>query len=76
MKIEYYPDADAIYIALKDQCESVNSKEISEGIVLDFDKNGTLIGIDIHSQASQKVDVENINFVTNHTTLDRDEEAA
>jgi uncharacterized protein YuzE len=62
MKLEYYPEADALYIALKNECKSVDSKEVSKGIVLDYDKDGNVIGIDIHSQASQKVDLDSINF--------------
>ncbi|MGD0959996.1 MAG: DUF2283 domain-containing protein [Methylomonas sp.] len=35
---------------------SVDSDEVAEGVVLDFDSNGVLVGIDIQN-ASQKTDV-------------------
>ncbi len=46
MKIEYYPDTDTLYIDINDSL-SIESKEISNGIVLDFDKFGQLTGIEI-----------------------------
>ena len=46
MKIEYYSDTDTLYIDLKDT-SSIESKEISNGIVLDFDEYGQLTGIEI-----------------------------
>jgi uncharacterized protein YuzE len=46
MKIEYYPETDTLYIDIKDT-ESVDSKEISSGIVLDYDIKGNLTGIEI-----------------------------
>ena len=35
---------------------SVDSREISEGIVLDYDSNGNIVGIDIDN-ASKKIDL-------------------
>ena len=36
MKISYYPDTDSLYIDLSEQ-PGVESREISEGVVLDYD---------------------------------------
>lgn len=58
MKLNYYSDTDALYIDLYEQT-SVESREISEGIVLDYDANGDLAGIDIDN-ASQKVDLHKL----------------
>ena len=55
MKLNYYPDTDTLYIDLSEQT-SVESREISEGIVLDYDADGNLVGIDIDN-ASEKVDL-------------------
>jgi len=55
MKINYYPETDSIYIDLSSKT-SVDSTEISIGIVLDFDENGNLVGIDIDN-ASKKLDL-------------------
>ena len=45
MKLNYYPETDSLYINLSEQ-PSVDSKEISEGILLDYDIDGRLVGID------------------------------
>ena len=55
MKLGYFPDTDSLYIELADQ-PSVESREVSEGIVLDYDARGHLVGIDIDN-ASTKVDM-------------------
>jgi uncharacterized protein YuzE len=46
MILEYFPETDTLYIDLKETI-SVGSKEISNGIVLDFDETGELTGIEI-----------------------------
>jgi uncharacterized protein YuzE len=55
MKINYFPDTDSLYIDLSEQ-PSAESREISEGVVLDYDASGQLVGIDIDN-ASTKVDL-------------------
>jgi uncharacterized protein YuzE len=56
MKVNYHPETDSLYIDLSDH-PSVESREISEGVVLDYDEAGTLVGIDIDN-ASRKVDLQ------------------
>lgn len=46
MKIEYDAEADALYIDLKDT-EAENTEEIEPGVLLDYDKDGAIIGIEI-----------------------------
>lgn len=46
MKIEYSKAADALYVHFK-QTEVAKSKEVEEGVVIDFDGEGHLIGIEI-----------------------------
>lgn len=58
MKLDYYKDTDSLYIDLSSR-PSVDSREISEGIVLDYDAEGNLAGIDIDN-ASQKVDLRKV----------------
>ena len=58
MKLNYYPDTDSLYIDLSEQ-PSAESKEISEGVVLDYDISGNLVGIDIDN-ASTKVKLEKL----------------
>jgi len=58
MKLNYYADTDSLYIDLSER-PSVESREISEGIVLDYDAAGNLVGIDIDN-ASRKVDLKKL----------------
>ncbi len=46
MKFEYYADTDSLYIDLSEK-PSVDSNEVAPGVVLDFDADGNLVGIDI-----------------------------
>lgn len=62
MKLNYYKETDSLYIDLSSK-PSVESREISEGIVLDYDKEGRLTGIDI-DQASAILDLKEL--VVNH----------
>lgn len=56
MKLNYYPDTDSLYIDLAD-APSAESREISEGVVLDYDAAGNQVGIDIDN-ASRKVQMD------------------
>ncbi|MFY9622104.1 MAG: DUF2283 domain-containing protein [Pyrinomonadaceae bacterium] len=58
MKISYYPDTDSLYIDLSSQ-PSAESREVSEGVVLDYDSAGNLVGIDI-DLASKKLDIREL----------------
>lgn len=58
MKLNYYADTDSLYIDLSEQA-SVDSREVSEGIVLDYDAAGNLVGIDIDN-ASTKVQLSRL----------------
>jgi uncharacterized protein YuzE len=46
MKFHYYEDTDSLYIDLAER-PSADSQEVAPGVVLDFDKDGQLVGIDI-----------------------------
>jgi uncharacterized protein YuzE len=67
MKLDYYPDTDSLYIDFSTR-PSVESQEVSEGVVLDYDADGTLVGIDI-DHASRKLNLREL--VTSHIPLDR-----
>ena len=58
MKLNYYPETDSLYIDLS-ELTSVESREISEGVVLDYDAKGNLVGIDIDN-ASKKVQLKEL----------------
>ncbi|MFB3923053.1 MAG: DUF2283 domain-containing protein [Terriglobia bacterium] len=62
MKLEYYPETDSLYIDLNSK-PSVDSQEVAEGLVLDFDAEGNIVGIDI-DHASQKLDLKSLETVS------------
>lgn len=66
MKLSYYPDTDSLYIDLS-SAPSAESQEVSEGVVLDYDADGNLVGIDI-DHASQKLNLREL--VTSHIPLE------
>lgn len=58
MRLDYDPETDSLYIAFSAK-PSAESHEISEGIVLDYDADGALVGIDIEN-ASCKLDLTEV----------------
>ena len=58
MKVNYYPETDSLYIDLSSR-PSVDSREVSDGVVLDYDVEGNLVGIDI-DHASLKLEIKEI----------------
>jgi len=58
MKINYYADTDSLYIDLSSR-PSADSVEVSRGVVLDYDAEGNLVGIDI-DKASRKVQLDRL----------------
>ncbi len=58
MKINYYLETDSLYIDLSHKV-SVESREVSDGVVLDYDESGNLVGLDI-DHASSKLGIREI----------------
>jgi uncharacterized protein YuzE len=58
MKLHYDAATDSLYIDLADR-PSVDSDEVADGVVLDFDADGHLVGIDI-DHASQRVNLNQL----------------
>ena len=62
-RIEYSKKADALYVYFKEQFV-MSSREVKDGIILDFDENNQIIGIEIldASEKFSKSDIANINI--------------
>ena len=60
MKLNYYPDTDSLYIDFSHK-PSAESREISERVVLDYDAEGNLDGIDIDN-ASKKLNLTELTI--------------
>ena len=61
MKLHYYPETDSLYIELK-STPGAEAREIAEGLVVDFDANGDVVGLDI-DHASKKLDLSVIETI-------------
>jgi uncharacterized protein YuzE len=70
MKLNYYSETDSLYIDLSEK-PSAESREVSEGIVLDYDAKGNLVGIDIDN-ASTKVELEKLILSNLPGTIETD----
>lgn len=58
MRIRYSQEADALYIRLKEN-KIEDTDEVSEDLIIDYDANGKVIGIEILA-ASQKADTDQL----------------
>ena len=58
MKIEYSKEADALYVYFR-QVKVAKSKEVEEGVVIDFDNKGHIVGIEI-LDASKRLTVREL----------------
>lgn len=58
MRIHYSHEADALYIRLKEN-DIANTDEITEDIIMDYDKDGNVVGIEVLS-ASEKADTKQL----------------
>lgn len=68
MRINYDAATDSLYIHLAER-PSVDSDEVVvDGVVLDFDASGALVGIDVQ-HASQKADIHRL--AVSHLPLTR-----
>ena len=48
MKLHYYPQTDSLYIELK-AGSSAETREIANGLNIDFDEQGDVVGIDVEA---------------------------
>jgi uncharacterized protein YuzE len=60
MKMKYYSDTDSLYIDLNER-PSAESLEVAPGIVLDFDEQNHIVGIDIDN-ASQILNLSELEI--------------
>jgi len=61
MKLLYRPETDSLYIDLSEK-PSIDSQKIAEGVVVDFDEDGNIVGIGIDN-ASKKIALKSLTIV-------------
>ena len=71
MKIEYDKEVDALYIRIQEK-DVARTQEVSDGVNLDFDAEGRLIGLEVLSakklySSSDIFNLSTENLILNHT---------
>jgi uncharacterized protein YuzE len=61
MKLLYCPETDSLYIDLSEK-PSIDTQKIAEGVVVDFDEDGNIVGIGIDN-ASKKIALKSLTIV-------------
>ena len=69
MKIEYDQEVDALYIRIQEK-EIYKTKELEEGISLDFDKEGKMIGLEIIGAIERYNQKDIFNIATENLILE------
>jgi uncharacterized protein YuzE len=60
MMFQYHPETDMLYIKLSEGV-SAESEEVAPGIVLDYDENNRVIGVEIED-ADKSVDLSKLEL--------------
>lgn len=68
MKIEYDHDVDALHIRIQGKYVA-KTKEIAEGINVDFDEDGKVIGFEILDATDRYSQADIFNLATENLTL-------
>lgn len=70
MKIEYSKGVDALYIRLR-EAKIVDSRDIEEGVTIDLDEKGHIVGIEI-LDASERLELsELVNISIENLPLEK-----
>ncbi|MEM2925992.1 MAG: DUF2283 domain-containing protein [Candidatus Bathyarchaeia archaeon] len=58
-RIRYEPDADALYIWIREG-RVADSDEVSDGVIVDYDEDGNALGIEILEFSKRKIDLNEL----------------
>ncbi|MDE2763555.1 MAG: DUF2283 domain-containing protein [Gemmatimonadota bacterium] len=58
MKLHYYPETDSLYIELTQE-PGVETREVVDGVNVDIDARGNLVGFDI-DRAANRLDLSSL----------------
>ena len=70
MKIEYDNEIDALYIRLQEK-HVERTLEVEEGLNIDFDKSGRMIGLEVLDAVDRYSLSDVFNIATENLVLDR-----
>ena len=69
MKIEYSKTADALYVYFR-EAEVAKSTEIQEGVVIDFDSEEQIVGIEVLDASARLSPSDLVNFSIENLPLE------
>ena len=74
MKVTYDEEADALYMTLR-EAEYYESDEIKEGLIIDYDREGNPIGMEIVGASAylDQKDLSTVNFEISHKLAETSE---
>ena len=64
MKVTYDTETDSLTVILNEQVAIAESDEDKPGIILDYDKNGNLVSIEVLDASQRVSDAKKIEFQT------------
>jgi uncharacterized protein YuzE len=64
MKVTYDPKTDSLTVILKDGVPVVESDEDKPGVILDYDKDGNLLSLEILNASRRVGDARRIEYET------------
>jgi uncharacterized protein YuzE len=62
MQISYFPETDTLYLEISAQA-SAESSEVSPGVVLDYDAEGNIVGVEVE-EVGRRLALEGLAFST------------
>ncbi len=63
MKIEYDPEADALYIQIREAVRPSDNIDIEEGVTVDVDEHGHIVGLEVFD-ASKRLSPSDLTSIT------------
>ncbi len=70
MKIEYDKEVDALYIRIQEKLVS-RTQEVADGVNLDFDEKGRLIGVEVLNATERYSLADIFNLSTENLILEK-----
>ena len=64
MKVTYDIETDSLTVILKEQASIAESDEDKPGVILDYDKDGNLVSIEVLDASQRVSDAKKIEFQT------------
>ena len=61
MQIEYFDDTDTLLITFSDN-QIVDSKDINEDVLAEFDEGGKIVSMTIEHAKQQHIDLSSLNY--------------